>query len=152
MRVNQYTLINNAGYPSLIKECGVNYPTLVRGPKEIVEMMRSLFFIETKIEEEFWVLCLNNAGKVNGVMSISKGGYSSSLVDMKSLFTRVLLLGATNIIICHNHPSGDCNPSSHDRELTNKVKQASELLDIKLLDHVIFSADNYFSFNEGGCL
>ena len=148
MRINQYALINNAGYPSLIKECGINYPDKVKNPKEIADMMRSLFSIEYKIEEEFWVLCLNNAGKVNGIMSVARGGCDFCTVDMRSLFTRVLLLGATNIIICHNHPSGECNPSDSDIKLMEKIKQASALLDITLLDHVIVSRDEYYSFKE----
>lgn len=150
MRINQYALINNAGYPSLIKECGVNYPEAVKSPKEIADMMRSLFSIDYKLEEEFWVICLNTKGKVHGIMSVAKGGYDFCMIDMKSLFTRVLLLGASKIIICHNHPSGDCTPSSQDMALTERVKQAAALLEIDLLDHVIVSNKDYYSFKERG--
>lgn len=152
MRVNQYNLINNSGYPALVKECGVNYPGTCNNPEEIADMMRALFSVDTKMEEEFWVICLNSAGKVTGVMSVAKGGFHYSMVDMKSVFTRVLLLGATGIVICHNHPSGECRPSSCDDELTKRIKQVSELLEIAMHDHVIVGGDNYFSFKEGGIL
>lgn len=152
MRINSYNLINNSGYPSLIKECGVNYPELCNTPEKIAEMMRTIFFIDKLMEEEFWVICMNNNHKILGIMSVSKGGYDFSIVDMKSLFTRVLLLGASKIAICHNHPSGCIFPSKEDMQLTQKIREASCLLDVELLDHLIVTNNNYYSFHENNCI
>ena len=148
MRVNSYNFINNSGYPSLIKEFGVNYPEKCDEPKKIAEMMRHLYSLDCLMVEEFWVICMNTQNKILGAMQISKGGYDFSIVDMKSLFTRVLLLGSAKIIVCHNHPSGCTTPSKQDAMMTEKIKQASNLLDIELCDHIIITGDDYYSFRD----
>jgi len=87
--------------------------------------------------EEFWIIYLNNSNKVIQKNQLSKGGITGTLVDVRLVLKNALEVGATGIILAHNHPSGTLTPSEADKQLTNKLKVASESLDIKVLDHVI---------------
>jgi DNA repair protein RadC len=102
--------------------------------------------------EEFWVLLLNRANRVMGKHMISKGGVSGTIADPKVIFNRALLMQASAIILLHNHPSGNTNPSQADRDITRKLKNAGELLDLPVLDHLIVAEDGYFSFADEGIL
>ena len=105
-----------------------------------------------ELQEEFKVLLLNRGNKVLGVYPLSKGGVSSTIVDLKLLFSVALKTNASGVILSHNHPSGNLNPSNVDENLTIKIKQASEFLDIKLLDHLIITKDGYYSFADNSKL
>lgn len=102
--------------------------------------------------EEFWVLFLNNSNKVLAKSQISKGGLTATIVDVRLLFKRALELASVGIIVCHNHPSGKLQPSTADKQLTQKIKEAGCTLDIKLLDHLIITEKVYFSFADDGVL
>lgn len=102
--------------------------------------------------EEFWVLFLNNSNKVLAKNQISKGGLTATIVDVRLLFKQALELTAVAIIVCHNHPSGKLQPSNADKQLTQKIKLAGATLDIKLLDHLIITEKDYFSFADEGIL
>jgi DNA repair protein RadC len=102
--------------------------------------------------EEFWILYLNNANKIIEHFQISKGGITGTLVDVRLTLKKALELGATSLILAHNHPSGNLTPSEADKQLTNKLKAASESLDIKILDHLIVTEKSYFSFADEGIL
>ena len=105
------------------------------------------------IQEQFKVMLLNNSNRVKGIYLLSSGGITATLVDIRILFAVVLKSLTTGIILCHNHPSGNLTPSSADKQLTQKIKQAGELLDVKLLDHIILTPDQtYFSFADEGLL
>jgi len=102
--------------------------------------------------EEFWILYLNNANKIIEKVQISKGGITGTLVDVRITLKKALELGATSLILAHNHPSGNLNPSEADKQLTNKLKIAGESLDIKVLDHIIVTEKSYFSFADEGLM
>jgi len=102
--------------------------------------------------EEFWILYLNNANKIIEKVQISKGGITGTLVDVRITLKKALELGATSLILAHNHPSGNLNPSEADKQLTNKLKIAGESLDIKVLDHLIVTEKSYFSFADEGLM
>jgi len=102
--------------------------------------------------EEFWIVYLNNSNKVIDRFQLSKGGITGTLVDVRLALKKALELGATSIILAHNHPSGNLNPSTSDKQLTQKLKTAGESLDIKVLDHVIVTEKSYFSFADEGLL
>lgn len=102
--------------------------------------------------EEFWVVYLNNSNKVIDRFQLSKGGITGTLVDVRLALKKALELGATAIILSHNHPSGTLSPSNADKQLTQKLKTAGESLDIKILDHVIVTEKSYFSFADEGLL
>jgi len=105
-----------------------------------------------ELQEEFKVLLLNRANRVLGVNSVSKGGVAGTLVDPKLVFNVSLKCNASAIILAHNHPSGNLNPSTNDKQLTQKLKSAGDLLDIKVLDHLIVTPEGYFSFADEGIL
>lgn len=102
--------------------------------------------------EEFWILYLNNANKIIEQFQISKGGITGTLVDIRITLRKALELGAISLILAHNHPSGNLNPSEADKHLTKKLKTAAESLDIKVLDHLIVTEKSYFSFADEGLL
>ncbi len=102
--------------------------------------------------EEFWILYLNNSNKVLLKAQLSKGGITGTLVDVRLIMKQSLELGAVGIILAHNHPSGTLKPSAADKEITQKIKKASESLDIKVLDHLIVTQKNYYSFADNQVL
>ncbi|WP_028376366.1 RadC family protein [Leeuwenhoekiella sp. MAR_2009_132] len=102
--------------------------------------------------EEFWILYLNNANKVLSMHQLSKGGMTGTLVDVRLVFKKALETGAVSIILAHNHPSGALKPSQADKNITEKLKNASQSLDIKVLDHLIITEKAYFSFADEGLL
>lgn len=102
--------------------------------------------------EEFWILYLNNANKIIEKFQISKGGITGTLVDVRVTLRKALELGAVSLILAHNHPSGNLNPSESDKQLTQKLKIAAESLDIKILDHLIVTEKSYFSFADEGLM
>lgn len=98
--------------------------------------------------EEFWVLFLDNSNKVINKHQASKGGITSTIVDLRLIFKKAISSAAVSIILAHNHPSGTLKPSRQDIKLTEKFKSASEIMDIKLLDHLIVTDKSYFSFAD----
>ncbi|MCX2839060.1 JAB domain-containing protein [Salinimicrobium sp. MT39] len=105
------------------------------------------------MQECFKLMLLNNGNRVKGIVEISTGGITATLVDLRILFAVALKSLATAIIVAHNHPSGTLLPSQDDKTLTRKIKEAGLLLDIKLLDHLIITPEGkYFSFADEGIL
>ena len=109
---------------------------------------------ENKIEfvEQFKVLLLNRANKVLGIYEVSTGGITGTVADPRLIFVAALKSNSCSMILSHNHPSGNLKPSRQDKELTSKIKQAGELLDIKVLDHLIVTNEAYYSFADEGIL
>ncbi len=102
--------------------------------------------------EEFWVVYLNNSNKVLHVSQQSKGSITGTLVDVRLIMKEALELGAVAIILAHNHPSGTLKASEADKQITQKIKNAAVGLDIKVLDHLIITKDDYFSFADDNML
>ena len=102
--------------------------------------------------EEFWVILLNRKNKVIAYECVARGGVSAVMVDMRILLKPAITRLASGIVLCHNHPSGSIQPSAEDRKLTKRVASAVELLDIKLVDHVIITSDRsqFYSFSDQG--
>jgi len=100
------------------------------------------------------MLLLNRANKVLGITTISEGGLSGTVTDVRLIYQYAIKGNASGIIICHNHPSGNVNPSESDQKITNKIKEAGNLLDIQLLDHIILTSEReiYRSFADEGQL
>ncbi|MCK5694298.1 MAG: DNA repair protein RadC [Bacteroidales bacterium] len=102
--------------------------------------------------EEFWLLMLNRANRVLGKYKVSQGGLSGTVIDTRIILKKALDNLASSIIVCHNHPSGNKQPSDADVKITRKLKKAAEMLEIKLLDHVIIADKSYFSFADEGLI
>ncbi len=118
--------------------------------KDAAEMLHGLWDEGTiAMHESFKIVLLNNANRVKGIYQLSQGGITGTLVDLRLLFSVVLKCLSPAIILAHNHPSGQLRPSAVDREITQKIKRAGELFDIKVLDHLILVPDgNYYSFAD----
>ncbi|MBB6613136.1 JAB domain-containing protein [Pontibacter sp. Tf4] len=102
--------------------------------------------------EQFKVLLLNRANRVLGLYELSTGGVAGTVADPKLVFVAALKACASAIVLCHNHPSGNTKPSAADLALTKKMKQAGEVLDIAVLDHIILTSESYYSFADEGLL
>ena len=122
----------------------------ITSSKAVFEIMQPI--IGELPHEEFWVLYLNNSNKVIYKSQISKGGLTGTLVDTRIVFKMALEHNATSIILSHNHPSGKLQASDADIQITKKLKEAGKSLDIQILDHVIVTEHNYFSFADEGLL
>ena len=120
----------------------------ITSSKIVFEMMQPI--IGELPHEEFWVLFLNNSNKVISKSQLSKGGITGTIVDVRLVFKLALESGATGLILCHNHPSGNLQPSDADKEITRKLKLAGDSLDVKVLDHLIITETKYYSFVDEG--
>ncbi|WP_298896674.1 DNA repair protein RadC [uncultured Psychroserpens sp.] len=98
--------------------------------------------------EEFWIIYLNNSNKIIQKQQLSKGGITGTLVDVRLVLKTALEVGAVALLLVHNHPSGSLKPSEADKKLTQKLKNAAQSLDIKVLDHLIITEKAYFSFAD----
>jgi DNA repair protein RadC len=96
------------------------------------------------------MISLNRANKVIGYYKVSKGGMTGTIADPKVIFTMALNSGATSIIVAHNHPSGNLQPSPQDKQITSKLINAGKLLDINVFDHIILTSNSYYSFLDEG--
>jgi DNA repair protein RadC len=122
--------------------------TKISSSKMIFEIMQPI--IGELPHEEFWIVYLNNSNKIISKSQLSKGGITGTLVDVRLVFKTALEMGATGLILCHNHPSGTLIPSDADKQITRKLKLAGDSLEIKVLDHLIVTEMNYFSFVDEG--
>jgi DNA repair protein RadC len=144
---------------SQVSEIQVSYtPNLlvdmsVKNSKKSFELILNEWEQETlQMQEEVKILLLNRSNKVLGIYSLAKGGLTSCIVDVRIILSIALKTLATGIILFHNHPSGNLKPSKADLDITKKLKNSCDLLDISLLDHLIITKDNYFSFADEGLI
>lgn len=122
----------------------------ITSSRSAFEYMRGYF--SDLIHEEFWVLLLNKGNFIIAKQLISRGGLDATVVDPKMVFRAALDHAATAIILCHNHPSRNPVPSTSDLQLTTRIHECSKLLQITLLDHLIFAEHQYYSFSDEGKL
>ena len=152
MRLNLYNVKINreTNRTEFIKEKAVNYSACkkLQSPEHIVEAVNSLLDLQNMAEEYAYLLTLNTKGDITGVFEISHGTVSNCLVSPREIFNRALMIGATAIILVHNHPSGYPEPSHDDILLTERVKKAGELIGIELLDHIIIGDKCFISFRR----
>lgn len=129
----------------------------IQGSRDVFEVMRKVFNSDSiDWVESFVVLCLNRANKPIGFYKVSAGGVSGTVADPKVIFQVALLCNASGIIVAHNHPSGNLTASQADINLTKKLKEAGQVLEIQVLDHLILmgggDSNKYFSFADEGLI
>ena len=120
--------------------------TKITSSKSVFELLQPL--MGELPHEEFWIVFLNNSNKVLHSSQQSKGSITGTLIDVRLIMKEALEMGAIAMILAHNHPSGTLKPSLADKQITQKIKKAAEGLDIKVLDHVIITQTDYFSFAD----
>lgn len=126
---------------------------IITSSGDIATMLNEIHAVEgNNIVEHFYVIYLNIANRPLGYSVVSTGGITGTVADPRIILAGALCSGAVNIVLCHNHPSGSLKPSRADEELTAKIKQAAKLCDINVLDHVIISEMDYYSFADEGLI
>lgn len=153
MRINFYDTRIEDYKIVLIKEKAVNYKTVdIREADIVTELLNTVVSLNTMGEEHCYMLAMNTKGKLTGIFLISKGTVNMTCMNPREVFIRALLIGASGIILCHNHPSGDTEPSRQDIEVTKAFNKSGRLLGIPLLDHIIVGGSDYYSFMQKGIL
>jgi DNA repair protein RadC len=122
----------------------------IKCSKDVADIFQPI--LSDLAHEEFWILFLNRSNKVINRMKLSQGGISGTVTDVRIVMKKAIEFLASGIIVCHNHPSGNLNPSESDTKITQKIKEAGILMDIQLLDHLIISDKDYYSFADNGML
>jgi len=120
----------------------------ISSSKDAYEIMYQNFI--DLLHEEFWVLVLSRSNQVIKKQRVSIGGFSGTVADPKVIFKKALENNASGLILAHNHPSGNVNPSQSDIQLTTKLITVGESLDLPILDHLIFGDNKYYSFKDEG--
>ena len=121
---------------------------IIKSSADVAEFLRAK--LAHKPQEIFAVLFLNRANRVIALETVSAGGITGTVVDIRIILKKAVLYDAISIVLCHNHPSGNLQPSKADEMITRKIKEAAALFDICLLDHIIVSTDGHFSFADEG--
>jgi DNA repair protein RadC len=120
----------------------------IRQSEDIYKIFRPK--LEGLESEEFWVLGLNQSLKPIGLKRISVGGLTQTVADVRIIFFELIKMKAVGFVLAHNHPSGNVTPSREDKRLTSLVSKAAETMNIKLIDHVIIGAGDFYSFSDNG--
>lgn len=142
-----------------ISEVKVSYRNTSTNQQKIKSSIESYHLLQDNwdanlmdFQEEFKILLLNRANAVLGIYNVSKGGVNATIADAKIIFSVALKCHASAIILAHNHPSGFSKPSEADKKLTKAIIEAGKLLDILVLDHIIITSKNYYSFADEGLI
>jgi len=126
-------------------------------PREKITCSHDLYILMSPIlkdlpYEELWIILTNRAGKVLRKLKVSQGGTGGTYADVQLIIKEAILSLASGLFLSHNHPSGNKTPSFQDKQLTQKIKEASKMFDIRLLDHVIVCDGDYYSFADNAVL
>lgn len=122
------------------------------GSKDSETYIRQFYFEDLEVYESFFILLLNRNNGTIGYAKISQGGISGTVVDVKIIAKYAVESLATAVILAHNHPSGNLSPSDADIQITTRIQSALKTLDIQCLDHIILTAESYFSFTDNGLI
>lgn len=139
---------------TVVKESSSKYEisNIISSPKDIVNVLTHVLKIQEEAEEIFVLITLDTKNKVTGIFEVSRGSIDSSIVHPREVLKRALLNNSANIVVAHNHPSEDPTPSKNDINITLRLKEASDLIGINLLDHVIIGGSRYCSLHEEAVL
>lgn len=125
----------------------------IKTSQDAADLLRSVFDADLlEFREEMILILINRANRPLGFVKISSGGMTSTVCDPRIVFGVALRSGATGLLLAHNHPSGNLHPSKQDLELTKTLVEGGKLLDIQLMDHIIITAESYYSFADHGLM
>ena len=139
---------------TVVKESSSKYEisNIISSPQDIVNVLTHVLKIQEEAEEIFVLITLDTKNKITGIFEVSRGSIDSSIVHPREVLKRALLNNSANIVVAHNHPSEDPTPSKNDINITLRLKEASDLIGINLLDHVIIGGSRYCSLHEEAVL
>lgn len=136
-----------------IKKIQTDFPAVkITSSKDSADFIRQFYGDDLEIFESMFILCLNQAQKTTGYAKISQGGIAGTVVDIRLIAKYAIENLAVSVIMAHNHPSGNFNPSQADISITEKCKKGLRLLDITLLDHIILTVDSHYSLQDNSQL
>jgi DNA repair protein RadC len=124
----------------------------ISSSKDAEQFIRQFYGDDLQVYESFFLLLLNQANETVGYAKISQGGIAGTVVDVKIIAKYVVDTLSQAVVLAHNHPSGNIRPSQADENITTRIKATLNLFDCKVLDHIILTADNYFSFQDNGLI
>jgi DNA repair protein RadC len=124
----------------------------ITSSRDAYNVIRQYYSDDIEVYESFFILLLNRQNQTIGFAKISQGGIVGTVVDVKIIAKYCIDSLCSGVILAHNHPSGNTNPSEADRVMTNKIVKALELIEVNVLDHIILTVDNYLSFGDQGIL
>lgn len=127
----------------------------IKSSIDVVDVLRKIYIMDEipfECQEAFYALYLNQSNKIISYKQISLGGISGTIVEPMHIFKTSIELLARGVIIAHNHPSGNLKPSTQDNTITDNLKKVAKLLDISLVDHIILTSGDYYSYADNGCL
>ena len=154
MRITKYkTRLTDDGKAVLEKEVSVNCPEVSRimsSPDRLVILARSYLRLHEESEEYLYMICLNTKLKMTSIFELSHGNVNSSVVGIREMFQKALLANAVNIVLMHNHPSGDPTPSRQDIDITKRAIEAGNIVGVDVLDHIIIGNPGYTSLKDKG--
>jgi DNA repair protein RadC len=154
VRITKYkTKLTQDGKAVLEKEVSVNCPEvdkIMNSPHKLIILARSYLRLHEQSEEYLYMVCLNTKLKMTSVFELSHGNVNSSVIGIREMFQKALLANAVNIVLIHNHPSGDPTPSREDINVTKRAVEAGKLIGIDVLDHIIIGNPGYTSLKEKG--
>jgi DNA repair protein RadC len=131
----------------------VTMPWMVSSPYTAEKYLRSVWNPDTlELIEDFLIVCLNGRNEVLGWVKVASGGFTSAPVDPRVVFSIALKTAASSLLLAHNHPSSSLEPSPEDKEVTTRLKKAGDILGIRVVDHIILTANGAFSFAHAGLL
>ena len=155
MRIQKSNIILDDDFkPLIVKESAINYKELdnLDDSDKIVKVMNEVFGMDRKAEEYLYLIAMTYQYKPISFFEVSHGVHNSSLVGRREIMIRLLLSGACKFVLVHNHPSGEINPSSNDKNTTEKLKKCAEFVGMNFVDSIIIGRDNYFSFRNNGLM
>ncbi len=151
MKIQKYdAVLDGSGKNVLVEEFSKEYADIdnLDSPEKIVEVMERLFGLSDKAEEYMYLICMNAGCKPVGFFEVAHGTCHAAVVGMREIFVRALLCGVSDIVAVHNHPGGRSQPTGEDFRVTERIREAAQLLGVLFCDHIIIARDGYFSFSE----
>lgn len=156
MRVVKYrTILDEHQKAVLEKEVSFNYPELDRkmnSPEKVCSLAKQVLHLHQQTEEYMYMICMNTKLELTSLFEISHGNVNSSIAGTREVMQKALLANAVSIILMHNHPSGDSQPSREDIEVTRRMIEAGKIIGIQVLDHLVIGRPGYTSLKEKGYL
>lgn len=155
MRIEKSKVVLDSQYRNvLVREFSKNYPSLdkLASPADIAQVMADVFDLTNQAEEYVYLLAMTAKCRPISFFEVSHGTCNVSLFMPREIMVRALLCGAVNIVVIHNHPSGNPQPSSQDIQATQNLKAATDIIGIHFCDHIIVGRDGFFSFQEAGLI
>jgi DNA repair protein RadC len=150
--LNNMIQTENIAEIELVYKPSISNKPIISSPLDAYNVLIDFYPKDTMhLQEHFFVAYLNRFNRVLGVLHLSSGGITGTIADIRLIFGTALKAAASGIIISHNHPSGQLNPSQLDKNVTTKIREAGDMLDIKLMDHIIIGHEGkYLSFSDEG--